>query len=185
MPNNSLERTNPRVLAALGRCGSPLSSGVGRLIKMKYITCVMLFMVFGCVTHRPLSKDSWWSDVPNGTLDCHWGERPTFLEVASLKLTAAEAYLIEKKMVRISQAEAISFARSKKQMDWENPYLVRALRSEPRAGLFTVDLCPKALFVGYTTYPGAGIKNSRRTVLVVDLPYEPEDVSINWGEGIP
>lgn len=28
-PNNSLERTNPRALAALGRCGLPLSSSVG------------------------------------------------------------------------------------------------------------------------------------------------------------
>ncbi len=27
-PNISLERTNPRALAALGRCGLPLSSGV-------------------------------------------------------------------------------------------------------------------------------------------------------------
>jgi hypothetical protein len=27
-PNNSLERANPRALAALGRCGLPLSLGV-------------------------------------------------------------------------------------------------------------------------------------------------------------
>ncbi len=27
-PNNSFERTHPRALAALGRCGVPLNSGV-------------------------------------------------------------------------------------------------------------------------------------------------------------
>jgi hypothetical protein len=44
-PNNSFERTHPRALASLGRCGVRLNSGVGRHNGMRTIIAICLLAI--------------------------------------------------------------------------------------------------------------------------------------------
>jgi len=139
----------------------------------------------GCTIAGAPALEPWLSDIPGAERACAVSSSmPPFAEVSRHNRAIAAARLETSQALPISKEEAVALTGNVQLKTWRKPHLIRALRTEPADGQFTVTICGDTLFVSYVAPPTRLHRRIRRCPLVIELTEIPLRVVINAAEGV-